>query len=206
MATAVERNLRSGNLGGIPLPAVLCTPAPFTDAELLAFSARNSPYRIERNTRGELEIMTPVGGQGSRWESYAVREMDLWTDLNGGVSFSSAGGFSLPDGSMLSPDTAWISQGRWDALTEEQQSSFPPLCPEFVVEVLSASDSRSALHLKMGVWMANGAQLAWLIDPRAGEVTIYRQGKAPELQERPERINGEGPVAGFFLRTSRFWR
>ena len=104
---------------------MLCTPEPLSDAELLVFSARNSSYRIERNRRGEVEITTPIGGRGSRWESYAVRELDLWTEANGGVSFSSAGGFSLPDGSMLSPDTAWIVQDRWEALSEEQQDSFP---------------------------------------------------------------------------------
>lgn len=195
----------AGELTGVPLPVVLRPATPMRDDELLAFSRRNRSYRIERNSKGELEIMTPVGGNGSRWEAFVIAELTIWTEQNGGVCFSSNGGFSLPDGSMLSPDASWISEGRWQALNDEQRSSFPPLCPEFVIEVLSASDSRPMLRAKMEAWLANGAQLAWMIDPQAGKLTIFRPGSGPEVLERPESIEGDGPVSGFRLRTARFW-
>ncbi len=207
MAAAAQPELRlEGLLTGVRLPLSLRMPVPMSDAELLEFSSRNPLYRIERNANGELEIMTPVGGDGSRWEAYVVRELDLWAERNGGVAFSSNGGFSLPDGSLLNPDTAWVSQDRWDALTDQQRSSFPPLCPEFVIEVLSASDSRPVLRAKMQAWLANGAQLAWMIDPRAGEFTIYRPREEPEVLLRPESMQAGDPIAGFRLRASRFWR
>lgn len=205
MGTVAQDRLFEGSLAGIPLPVTLRPAVPLSDEELLAFSGRNRLYRIERNAKGELEIMTPVGGNGSRWEAYVVRELDLWTEQNGGVCFSSNGGFSLPDGSMLSPDTAWVAQSRWDALTEEQRTSFPPLCPEFVIEVLSASDSRPVLRAKMQAWLGNGAQLAWMIDPRAGEFSIYRPGKEPEVLVRPDAVEAGEPVSGFCLRASRLW-
>ena len=175
------------------------------DAELLEFSTRNPLYRIERNARGEMEIMTPVGGDRSRWEVLVIAELTRWTEEHGGVCFSSSVGFSLPDGSMLSPDAAWVSEARWNALTDSQRRSFPPLCPDFLIEVLSASDSRRVVEAKMRAWMANGTQLAWLIDPRAGRIAVYRPGREPEILDRPESVEADKPVESFRLRTSRFW-
>lgn len=207
MANAVQDEIaHEGRLAGIPLPATLRPSAPMSDDELLVFSQKNEPYRIERNARGELEIMTPVGGDGSRCEALVIAELTLWTEVNGGVCFSSNGGFSLRDGSVLSPDASWLSEARWNALTDAQRSSFPPLCPEFIIQVLSASDSRPALRAKMQAWLANGAQLAWMIDPRAGEFSIYRPGQEPEVLLRPESVEAQEPIRGFRLRASRFWR
>lgn len=104
MATA--SNLAScldGNFTGVPLPLTLHLPMPMNDAQLLEFSQKNPLYRMERTADGDLEIMTPVGGNGSRWEAYVVRELDQWAERAGGICFSSSGGFSLPDGSMRSP-------------------------------------------------------------------------------------------------------
>ena len=198
--------VREGRLAGLLLPVTLRPSAPMDDDERLVFSQKNEPYRIERNARGELEIMTPVGGDGSRCEALVIAELTLWTEVNGGVCFSSNGGFSLRDGSVLSPDASWLSEARWNALTDDQRRSFPPLCPEFIIEVLSESDSRPLLRAKMQAWLANGAQLAWMIDPRAGELSISRPAREPEVLLRPESVEAEEPIGGFRLRASRFWR
>lgn len=193
------------SLAGLSMPVTLRLSVPLSDAELLTFSRRNRPYRIERNAKGELEIMTPLGGDGSRWEALVIRELGFWAEDYGGVSFSSNGGFSLPDGSMLSPDAAWVAEERWNALTREERRSFPPLCPDFLIEILSASDSLTALQAKMQVWMSNGAKLSWLIDPYAATVRIYRPGRDVELLDRPDWLEADGPVAGFRLTTAKLW-
>ena len=194
------------SLTGLPLPIVLRPPSPLTDDELIEFSRKNRPFRIERNARGEIEIMTPVGGWGSNWEAIVIRELGMWTEDDGrGMFFSSNGGFNLPDGSMLSPDASWVSYAHWNALSVEQQASYPPVCPEFVIEILSASDSLRLLQAKMEVWLSNGAQLAWMVDPYAATITIYRPGEAPEVLQRPDSIEAGSPVAGFRLTTSRLW-
>jgi len=111
MATLAQFDLmREITLAGLPLPVTVRPATPLTDDELMLFSRRNQGYRIERNAEGELEIMSPSGGDGSRWESRVIRELDVWAEQNGGASFSSNGGFHLPDGSVLSPDAAWISE------------------------------------------------------------------------------------------------
>jgi len=193
------------SLTGLPLPIVLRPPSPLTDDELIAFSRKNKPFRIERNAKGEIEIMTPVGGDGSRWEAIVIRELGFWAEEHGGETFSSNGGFNLPDGSTLSPDASWVSPDKWHALTAEERRSFPPLCPDFVVEILSATDSLKRLETKMELWLTNGAQLAWMINPYAGNITIYRPGVAPEVLEKPDSIEAGDPVAGFRLTTSRLW-
>jgi Uma2 family endonuclease len=192
-------------LTGIPLPAKLRLARPLTDDELIEFSERHQPLRVERNAKGELEIMTPVGGDGSRFESYLTWALQGWTELHGGACFSSNGGFSLPDGSALSPDAAWISTSRWEALRARERRSLPPLCPDFVIELRSATDRRKKLERKMGTWIANGAQLAWLVDPLGKTVTVYRAGAAAEVLERPEVVEAGVPVAGFRLVCARFW-
>ncbi len=207
MSTVVQDALlHEGSLAGIPLPITLRAPVPLTDDELIAFSRRNRLYRIEQNANGELEIMSPVGGNGSHFEALVIGQLSLWAEQHDGVSFSSNAGFRLPDGSVLSPDAAWVSDDRWNALSREEQRRFAPLCPEFVIEILSESDSRRVLEAKMRLWLANGAQLAWMIDPYAATVSVYRPGSPVEVLERPDFLDAGKPVAGFRLTTSKLWQ
>jgi Uma2 family endonuclease len=193
------------SLTGLPLPIVLRPPSPLTDDELMVFSRKNKPYRIEKNSRGEIEIMTPVGGKGGRRENFIGRELDFFAEEQGGFAFGANTGFHLPDGSILAPDAAWMTADHWNALTPTQQEKYPPQCPDFVVELLSPSDSRKMLQAKMEVWIANGAQLAWMIDPYEKTITIYRPGSSPEVLQKPDSIEADAPVAGFRLTTSRLW-
>jgi len=192
-------------LAGIPMPVTLRPPAPLSDEEIMLFSQRNRPYQIERNARGELEIMSPVGGDGSRWETIAAGELLFWAKEHGGIAFNSSGGFNLPDGSMRIPDAAWVSDAQWKTLNKQERRSFPPLCPAFVIEILSPNDSRPVLEDKMQMWIANGAQLAWMIDPYRATVNIYRPGMRVEVLERPDSVEAGEPVAGFRLSTLLLW-
>jgi hypothetical protein len=104
MATLAQNNLMDDlTLIGLALPITVRPPLPISDDDLLVLSRRNPMYRIERNAKGELEIMSPSGGKGSRWEARVIRQLDLWAEENGGASFSSSAGFHLPNGSVLSP-------------------------------------------------------------------------------------------------------
>jgi Uma2 family endonuclease len=190
----------------LPMPVTLRPHSPISDEELMRFSARNSSYRVERNKEGELTIMTPVGGIGGTNEQYVAVKLGVWTEQGGtGIDFGPNTGFNLPDGSCLSPDASWIALERWNALTLKQQTGFPPLCPDFLIEVRSQSDSRRVLEAKMQSWLDNGAKLAWLVDPIDENVTIYRPGQTPETLDRPMAMQGEGPVASFELRCDRLW-
>jgi len=204
-ATAERITERDITWAGLTLPVTVRPAVAMTDDELMVFSRQNRMYRIERNAKGELEIMSPSGGKGSRWESRVIRELDLWAEQNGGACFSSNGGFHLPDGSVLSPDASWVSEARWNSLTEAQQSTFPPLCPDFLIEILSATDSRTTLAAKMLVWMANGAKLAWMIDPYRATLSVYRPDGTIEVLQRPDSVEAGEPVAGFRLSTLLFW-
>ena len=203
-ATQVEL-LQELTLVGIRMPVTLCPPVPLTDEEMMVFSRQNRPYQIERNPRGELEIMSPVGSDGSRWEALVIMELSLWARDHGGVTFSSSGGFTLLDGSTRSPDAAWVAETRWNALTREQRSRYAPICPDFVVEILSSSDSPVRLIEKMETWLANGARLAWMIDPYAGVVRIFRPGHQIELLERPDSVEADDVLRGFRLTTRLLW-
>lgn len=194
------------SLTGLPLPIVLRPPSPFSDDDLLVFSSKNSNLRIEKNAEGDLVIMTPLGGEGGMWEATVIRELGYWAEEDGtGITFSSNVAFNLQDGSTLSPDASWVSLERWNALTAQDRRRYPPLCPDFLVEIRSATDSKRVLKAKMETWIANGAQLAWMIDPYAATLTIYRPGKEPEVLERPNSVEAETPVAGFRLTTSNLW-
>ncbi|WP_049789381.1 Uma2 family endonuclease [Granulicella tundricola] len=123
------------NLSGLPHPITLRPAEPLTDEDLMRFSEENRPYKIERNNKGEVTIMTPVGGIGSTHEAWVSSSLVQWNELSGtGVAFVSNAGFNLPDGSCLSPDAAWLSLARWNALLPEQQAGYPPLCPEFIID------------------------------------------------------------------------
>ena len=195
------------NLDCLTAPISLRGAIPLTDEELMRFSEENKPYKIERDKYGDILIMTPVGGIGSTHEAHVAYQLLHWSETNdtGGMAFISNAGFNLPDGSCLSPDAAWLALDRWNALTPAQQAGYPPLCPDFLIEVRSRTDSRRVLEEKMQEWMANGAQLAWLVDPVECNVTVYRRGEQPERLERPETVEAGEPVAGFTLRCARLW-
>jgi Uma2 family endonuclease len=152
-------------------------------------------------------MMTPVNSSGGRIEGHVYADLAIWSRADGrGEAFGPSAGFRLQDTSVRAADAAWMSLARWNALSREQQESFAPICPEFVIEVRSKSDRLSTLEAKMEMWIANGAQLAWLIDPERRAVAIYRPGESPELLHDPTSVQGTGPVAGFELVLSRIWQ
>jgi Uma2 family endonuclease len=194
------------SLLGLPLPIKIMSATPLTDDEFLAFSRANQPYRFERNPLGEIIVMTPVGRRGGRREVYLVVELEQWAigDGRGEVDGSNTG-WNLPDGWTLSPDASWTSKQRLECFSSEEQEKFLPICPDFIAEVRSKSDDLSATREKMERWMANGAQLGWLIDPYSATVYIYRPGQQPETLHKPEVLEGEDPIVGFRLEMERFW-
>jgi Uma2 family endonuclease len=189
----------------ISFPFFLRPSRPISDDALLEFCAANDSLRIERNPAGELVVMTPAGGKTGKAELYIGRELDNWVEINGGDAFGSNTGFSLPDGSVRAPDAAWLSPEKWNSLTPEEQRRFVPFCPEFVIELRSPSDSIAELETKMTEWIANGAQLAWLIDPLRKLAVIYHPGHEPETLLQPDFLHGEGPIEGFVLKMQRLW-
>lgn len=195
-----------GTLQNVELPTRLRPSVPWSDDELIAFSEANKPCKVERLASGEIQVMTPSGFENNRREAYVVAELFAWADADGrGEAFSSNAGFNLPDGSTLSPDAGWVDLHRLESLTDEQQERFLPFAPDFVVEILSLSDSLPELDAKMERWIANGARLAWRIDPFRCTVAIYSANGAPALLDRPEIVEGSGPVNGFRLPMSRLW-
>ena len=203
LAESVE--LESFSLTGLPMPVTIRLPESLSDEELIAFSRRNRPYRIERNEAGDLEIMSPLSFDGGQREMFVMRILGNWAETSDGVCVSSNAGFKLPSSAVRSPDASWTSNTRLSRLTDAERRGFAPVCPEFLVEVLSESDLRSVLEAKMEMWIANGAQLAWMIDPFAATVSIYEPGVLPKILTRPDWVEADVVVPGFRLATLRLW-
>jgi Uma2 family endonuclease len=188
------------------LPARLRFERPMTDDELFEFCVRNDTLRVERDSNGELILMSPSGLEGNNLNAEITTELTNWTRQDGrGKSFGSNGGFTLPDGSMRSPDGAWMSRERWNALAPKERKRFGHVTPEFVIELRSESDALAGLQEKMTTWIANGVELAWLIDPKRKVVEIYRPGESAEVHHNPASVQGTGPVSGFELVMQRVW-
>jgi len=193
-------------LTDIELPVRLRTEAPMSDLELMRFCAANETLRVEREPNGAILVMTPAGSKTGKINMRIGRLLDEWAEADRrGVAFDSSTGFTLPDGSMRNPDAAWLLAGRWNALSDEDQARFAPVCPDFVIELRSPSDGLKDLNRKMEQWIANGAEVAWLIDPIERAVTIYRLGESPEHLANPTSVQGTRPIAGFELVMSRIW-
>jgi Uma2 family endonuclease len=194
------------NLTSLVPPISLRPAATLTDEELMRFSEENKPYKIERNKFGDLVISNPSGGISSLHQAHIAHALYSWNEAaRTGIAFISNAGFNLPDGSCLSPDASWLALDRWNALTHAQQAGYPPLCPDFIIEVRSQSDPRRAVEDKMQLWLENGAQLAWLVDPIDANVTIYRPNHPAELLPSPDIVRATALVAGFELPCTRLW-
>jgi Uma2 family endonuclease len=177
-----------------------------TDEQFYQLCQDNETLRFERTARGELIIMPPAGGETSNRNGRLNQQLFNWTDADGtGIAFDSSGGFKLPLGADRSPDASWVKLERWNALTPEQKTKFAPLCPDFVVELLSPSDSLKDTQEKMKEYRDNGARLGWLINRKSRQVEIYRQGQDVEVLESPASLSGEDVLPGFVLNLEPIW-
>ncbi|EAZ90290.1 Uma2 family endonuclease [Crocosphaera chwakensis] len=178
-----------------------------TPEQFAALAAANRELHLERTATGELIVNPPTGGNTGHRNLSITGQLSVWFEANDtlGRAFDSSTGFELPNGANRSPDAAWVSQTRWDALTPEQQDSFIPLCPDFVVELRSKNDTLKDLRAKMEEYRENGAKLGWLIDPKHKRVEIYRPGQAVEVLENPSHLSGETVLPRFSLSLKRIW-
>lgn len=177
-----------------------------TDEQFYQLCQDNETLRFERNSKGELIIMPPTGGETSNRNAGLTAQIWVWNEQTQlGKVFDSSGGFKLPNGADRSPDTSWVKLERWNALTAEQKTKFAPLCPDFVVELLSPSDSLKDTQEKMKEYQVNGACLGWLINRKSRQVEVYRQGQDVEVLESPASLSGEDVLPGFVLNLASIW-
>lgn len=171
-----------------------------THEQFYALCMVNKDLVLERSPKGELIIMPPVGGESGEREADYIADLVLWNRKTRlGKVFSSSTVFKLPNGGDRSPDAAWIESGRWNALTQEQQKKFPPLCPDFVIELRSESDRLKPLQEKMQEYLDSGLRLGWLINAQERRVEIYRSNQEVEIIEFPATVTGEDVLPGFVL-------
>ncbi|MEB3310492.1 MAG: Uma2 family endonuclease [Snowella sp.] len=175
-----------------------------TDEQFYQLAIANEPWQLELSGTGELSIMAPTGGESGIRNADLTTELTLWNRKSKlGKVFDSSTEFKLPNGAYRCPDVAWVQLDRWQALTPEQRQKFPPICPDFVIELRSESDSLSKLRQKMREYQHNGVRLAWLIDPQTLLVEIYRQGHDQETltfsMDNIPTLSGETVLPGFVL-------
>jgi Uma2 family endonuclease len=171
-----------------------------SDEQFYQLCRNNRELKFERTTKGELIIMSPVGGESGNREADLIIDLGIWNRQTGlGFTFSSSTIFKLPNGADRSPDAAWIQRQRWEALTPEQKRKFPPIAPDFVIELRSATDDLEALRQKMQEYIDAGVQLGWLINPQQQQVEIYRPGQSVEVRNLPTELSGENVLPGFSL-------
>lgn len=180
---------------------------PLSEEEFFDFCMKNADLHIERRANGEIVILPAAGMETGYRNSDLSSQIGLWTKADGrGVSFDSSAEFILPSGAAFAPDASWILKSRLASLTKEQKGLFGQLCPDFVVELKSPSDRLASLKSKMTEWMANGAQLGWLIVPEKRAVYVYRPDRAAEELSGIDSVAGEGPVTGFLLQLTDIWQ
>ena len=186
-------------------PVVLHPPA-MDDDRYYDFCQQFDGFRVERMADGCVVIMAPTGIESGYQNSKLTARLSAWAERDGrGAVFDSSTEFILPDGSAFAPDASWIAWDRIRQLSPKQKRKFPRLVPEFIIELMSPSDRLAQAKRKMQLWIDNGVQLAWLIDPDHRTVTIYRPNAEPEVLKDVERVTGDGPVNGFVLELNDIW-
>ena len=177
-----------------------------TDDQFYQLCRDNPNVKFERNANGEIIIMPPTGGETGNRNFELSADFAIWNrQYRLGVCFDSSTCFKLPNGADRSPDVSWIKQDRWDTLTSEQKEKFPPIAPDFVLELMSPTDSLKKTQEKMQEYMKNEVRLGWLIDRKTRRVEIYRFGQAVEVLESPTELSGENVLPGFVLNLETVW-
>lgn len=151
-------------------------------------------------------LMTLSGGEAGNRNARLIAQLWLWNEPNQrGKVFDSSTCFKLPNGMNRSPDAAWVKQERWLALTAEEKEKFPPLCPDFVVELVSSTDQLKDVQEKMQEYVKNGAGVAWLINRTNRQVEIYRPDRKPQILNNPITLSGGNVLPGFLFSLERIW-
>ncbi|UAJ72167.1 Uma2 family endonuclease [Synechocystis sp. PCC 7339] len=178
-----------------------------TPEQFAQLAIANRDLRLERTATGALIVNPPTGSESGNRNARIITQLGVWSEANEnlGEIFDSSAGFKLPNGANRSPDASWVARQRWDALTPAERKTFAPLCPDFVVELSSATDTIKDLREKMEEYMENGAKLGWLIDPQNRRVEIYRPRQAVEVLQNPDTLSGEAVLPGFTLSLKRIF-
>ena len=170
-----------------------------SDEELYTFCVANQHVRIERNEKRQIIIMAPTGGETGSQHIEISSAINNWNKQSKlGKTFDSSTGFTLPDGSMRSPDVSWVTTEKWNRLSAEDKKRFLPFAPDFLVEVLSPTDHLQPAQEKMQKWIQNGARLAWLIHPKQQLCFLYRaDGTVDKVEGFDQKLSGEDVLPGF---------
>jgi Uma2 family endonuclease len=171
----------------------------FTDDEFYEFCQMNPELKFERDKHGNILLMALTGGETGRKNTSIIAKLYNWAEQSrSGFVFDSSTGFKLPNKSNRSPDAAWVSNEKWNKLTKKEKEKYPPLCPEFVVELMSESDTLKEAKEKMEEYIENGCLLGWLIEPPTEDVYIYRANKPiQKVTGFHQKLSGESVLPGF---------
>lgn len=176
------------------------------DEQFFDFCQANRDVRIERNKDGEIIIMPPTGANTGDRNAEITMQLRIWAKKNrNGKSYDPSTGFKLPNGATVSPDASWVKNERLKEFTAKQREKFLPLCPDFVIELRSASDSLKDSQEKMREYIENGARLGWLIDPKNKKVHVYRASGEVEILDNPDIVSGEDVLQKFELDLTEIW-
>lgn len=194
------------SLIGKPLALRFPPRGRMTRDEFFEFCQVNDELQIERTAEGEILLMAPMGVEGSRNEIKVIAQLEAWANRDRrGLAFGPNAGFELPNGATRSPDAAWVRLSRLMRFTRKEKQRFLRLCPDFVVEIRSATDRLGILQEKMEEYRENGARLGWLIDPVERKVYVYRPGKKVERLDHPAKVSADPELPRFVLRLSKIW-
>ena len=155
-----------------------------------------------------------------------INQFSTWVKQDGkGKSFHSlTTGFILYNSEQkedreYAPDISWLKLDKWEALTPQQKEKLIPLCPDFVIELcplIKEEEKKRDKDLekkemkkfdqKMKMYIKNGAQLGWLIDPNSRCVYIYPPNREVQQLDNPVTVKGdESVLPGFTLVMDKIW-
>jgi Uma2 family endonuclease len=177
-----------------------------TTEQFYQLCVENRDLKLELNAQGHPIVIPPTGGETGRSNASLILQIGLWNQQNQlGEVFDSSTGFTLPNGANRSPDVSWIEKSRWDALSKSEKEKFIPLYPNFVIEIMSPSDTLKEVREKMKEYMENGCLLGWLINRKKQEVEIYRLGREVEVLQSPQTMSGENVLPSLVVNLSQIW-
>lgn len=184
----------------------LMTLPKMSEEQFYEFCHRNPDLQIERNSTGEVIVMPPAFSDTGNRNNKISYQLTRWAEeKDNGEVFDSSAGFTLPSGAMRSPDASWIKLDRWNALTDAEKASFAPICPDFVIELRSSSDTLKSLQTKMQEYIENGVSLGLLIDRQSLTVYCYRADGSVSVLNHPDIVSCDPELPDFTLQMAKIW-
>ncbi len=200
LALAATWEDRLADLGNIPLSRILTTPPPGEANCDDVTRAHDEQGKLCELVDGTL-VEKAVGFQESFLASVLIHWLANFLEVHKlGIATGPDGMMQLFSDTVRGPDVAFVAWARLPG-GKIPSKPIPAVVPNFVIEVLSISNTYGEMSRKRREYFHAGVELLWMVDPRQRTVAVYNSALDVRVVSEGGKLDGAKVLPGFEVDT-----